>query len=113
MERRPSILMLRVSSLVAAQFFDFGTFTIMIWRHGIAAEGNPIVAHGFVDYGWPIIVLSKLALTILVGAVIVVLDRRDRWGQAGRSLATVVTLIAVFAGLIGGLSNVVRLPVLS
>jgi hypothetical protein len=112
MERPPSILMLRVTSLVAAQFFDFGTFTIMVWRNGIAAESNPIVAHGFADYGWPMVVLSKLALTVLVGAVIVVLDRPERWGRAGRSLATAVTLIAVFAGLVGGLSNVGLPPIL-
>ena len=100
-----SILQIRLASLFAAQFFDFGTFTVMVWRHGIGAEANPIVAQGFADFGLPLVAIAKAALTVLVGAVIVVLDRNARVGRARLGLSAAVTLFAVLAGLTGGLSN--------
>jgi len=45
-EEKP-ILRFRLAAIFAAQLFDFVTFTIMIERHGIDAELNPIVALGF------------------------------------------------------------------
>ena len=52
---RPSgpILRFRLAALLAAQLFDFGTFTLMVGRHGIVAELNPLVAQGFVAFGLP------------------------------------------------------------
>ena len=108
-----SILQIRLASLFAAQFFDFGTFAVMVGRHGIAAEANPIVAQGFADFGLPLVAIAKAALTVLVAAVIVLLDRHDRLGRAGLGLSAAVSLFAVLAGLTGGLSNALPFSVLS
>lgn len=100
------VLRLRIAALVAAQMFDYGTFTLMVDRHGIQAELNPIVANGFAAFGLPIIALAKLALVLLIGSIIVILAHDRRSSQATLRIATFVTLIAVVAGLIGGISNI-------
>lgn len=108
-DRSPSapVVRLRLAALFAAQLFDYGTFTLMVDRHGITAEANPIVAHGFASFGLPMVAIVKLALVILVGAVIVVLGRGGRGHAATPRLAGLVAVLAVAAGLVGGLSNVV------
>jgi hypothetical protein len=100
-----SIVRLRLATILAAQLFDFGTFTIMIARHGIAGEANPIVAQGFVAFGLPIVVIGKVALIVLCGSLQVVLLRSVGSGRASWRLATLVALLAVAAGLAGGISN--------
>jgi hypothetical protein len=100
------VLRLRIAALVAAQLFDYGTFTLMVERHGIRAELNPIVAHGFAAFGLPIIALAKLALVVLIGSIIVILAHDQRASRGTMRIATAVTVIAVAAGLVGGLSNI-------
>jgi hypothetical protein len=100
------VLRFRLATLLAAQLFDFGTFTLMVGRHGIVAELNPLVAQGFVAFGLPILVLVKLALVLLLGSIVVLVGP-DR--QAHRSipgLAASITILGVIAGLVGGISNV-------
>jgi len=105
---RPSgaILRFRLAALLAAQLFDFGTFTLMVGRHGIAAEMNPIVAQGFDYYGLPILVVVKFALVILLGSIVVLLARDRPSRQSVRGLAASITILAVAGGLVGGISNV-------
>ena len=100
------ILRLRLASLLAAQLFDFGTFTYMVGQHGIRAEANPIVAGGFLAFGLPVVAVMKLALVVLVSAVVVMLGREAPIHPSTPRLATLVTVMAVVAGLAGGLSNV-------
>lgn len=100
------VLRLRLAALFAAQLFDYGTFTLMVERHGIGTELNPIVAHGFAAFGLPIVALAKLALVILVGSITVVLGRDPYSRVATTRLATFVTIVAVTGGLIGGISNI-------
>jgi hypothetical protein len=101
------VVRLRLAALFAAQLFDYGTFTLMVDRHGITAETNPIVAHGFASFGLPMVAIAKLALVVLVGAVIVLLGRGGRGRAATPRLAGLVAVLAVAAGLVGGLSNVI------
>jgi hypothetical protein len=101
------VLRLRIAALVAAQLFDYGTFTLMVGRHGIGAELNPIVANGFAAFGLPIVALAKLALVVLIGSIIVILAHDRRSSHGTMRIATFVTMIAVAAGLIGGISNIV------
>lgn len=103
---RGSILRFRLAALLAAQLFDFGTFTLMIGRHGIAAEVNPIVAQGYDTYGLPLLILVKLALVVLLGSIVVLLARDMPTRPAIRGFAAAISVLAVAAGLIGGISNV-------
>lgn len=100
------ILRLRLAALLAAQLFDYGTFTLMVERHGIRAELNPIVAHGFATFGLPIVALAKLALVVLIGSIIVVLAQDRSASRMTTRVAAFVTIVAVVGGLFGGISNV-------
>jgi hypothetical protein len=101
-----AVLRLRVAALFAAQLFDFGTFTVMVGRHGIEAEANPLIAQGFIAYGLPLLALTKAALILLVGSILVLLDRPRELARMTRLVATTVALLAVAGGMAGGLSNV-------
>ena len=51
----------RLATLLVAQLFDSGAFTVMAppWRH---AEAVPLVAQGLGAYGVPLLALVKAAL---------------------------------------------------
>ncbi len=100
------ILPFRVTSLLAAQMFDFATFMLMIQRHGIAAEANPLVAAGFGAFGMPILALMKIALTVLLASIVVILSRGQTERRSGQWLAALISVFAVAGGLLGGVSNV-------
>lgn len=100
----------RLATLLVAQLFDFATFSIMVTRHGIHAEANPIIAQGFMAFGMPLVFTVKLALVVLIGAVVAVLERGGQQ-PARLGLSGSVALFAVAAGLAGGVSNaLVLLP---
>lgn len=105
---RPSgaILRFRLAALLAAQLFDFGTFTLMVSRHGIVAEMNPIVAQGFDTFGMPILVGVKFALVVLLGSIVVVVGRNGHARRSIPGLAASITILAVIGGMVGGISNV-------
>jgi hypothetical protein len=100
------ILRFRLAALLAAQLFDFGTFTLMVGRHGIVAELNPLVAQGFVAFGLPILVGVKLALVVLLGSIVVLVGRHGPSRRSIPGLAASITILGVIAGLVGGISNV-------
>ena len=98
----------RIVALATIQFFDFGTFSVMVARYGPAAEANPIVASLFVDYGLLVLLLAKGAVVLLAASVVVVLARSG--GRAGRGLMRGAVLAAgVIAGMLGGVSNAATL----
>jgi hypothetical protein len=101
------VLRFRLAALLAAQLFDFGTFTVMVSRHGIVSETNPIVAHGFVAFGLPLVAVAKGALVLLVGSILVILGRAWAAAPMTRRVATSVALVAVASGLLGGISNAI------
>jgi hypothetical protein len=103
-----AVVRFRLAALFAAQFFDLGTFSVMVGRHGIAAELNPIVVQGFVGWGMLLVVVAKLALFVLVGSIVVLLARYPA-RRTSLSLAAVVTVMAVVAGFTGGVSNLATL----
>ena len=100
------ILRFRLAAMLAAQLFDFGTFTMMVGKHGIVAEVNPIVSQGFVAFGLPILALTKIALVVLLGSIVVLLARDKPSRRAIPGLAALITVLAVIGGLAGGISNV-------
>ncbi len=95
---------LRIATLALAQALDLATFRIMMSAHGPAAEANPIVSDLFVTHGLPAVVLGKVALVVLIGALSVA-------GRAngGRGVWAVIgglpLALAIAAGLIGGITN--------
>lgn len=92
-----------VLTMVAAQLLDLGTFVTMIRRMGVHAEANPFVVGVLENGGLTSLVLAKLALMVLIGAVAVALVamRRRELARAG----WVVLGCAIVAGVIGGWSN--------
>lgn len=87
-----------------AQAGDLITFVRMIRNEGSAAEANPIVAHGLDSVGLPALVFAKLALFVLVVAIVTVLAHA---GVEGRQrTAAFVATFAVVAGIVGAFSNV-------
>jgi len=102
------VVRFRLAALFAAQFFDLGTFSLMVDRHGIVAEANPLVAQGFADWGMVLVVVAKLALVLLVGSIVVLLAGRPT-RRTSLGLAAVVTVVAVVAGFTGGVSNLATL----
>lgn len=89
--------------LAVAHLFDWASFLIMIARHGLAAEANPIVVTLVEEVGLPGVTLAKLA-TVIFAAGLAVLIAPSR-----RRMAMVLLSFGVAAGMVGGLSNVATL----
>lgn len=90
-------------AVAVAQGGDLVTFLQMIEVHGIEAELNPLVAHGVITLGVPIVIAAKIALVAFVVATFAIVARVHR-----RVAASVITL-AMLAGLLGTFSNVLTL----
>jgi hypothetical protein len=93
-------LPLALGILALAHVFDWASFLVMVGRHGLGAEANPIVVTLFEDAGVPGVTLAKLA-TVAFAALLAVLLAPKR-----RRMAMVLLAFGVAAGLIGGFSNV-------
>jgi hypothetical protein len=89
--------------LLLAHVFDWASFLIMIARHGLGAESNPIVVTLVEQTGVPGVTLAKLA-TVAFAAGLAVLIAPKR-----RRMAMALLSFGVAAGLVGGLSNIATL----
>jgi hypothetical protein len=89
--------------LVIAHFFDWASFVVMISRHGLGAEGNPLVVHVATEWGLTGLTLTKIAAVALSCAVFAVLLPKNR------KLAMLVLAFGVLAGTFGTLSNVISM----
>jgi hypothetical protein len=106
--RAASVGFLRFATLFLAQAFDLATFSVMVARHGSAAEANPLVNDLFDTFGMPAVVLAKLALVVLVGALSLAAatsGNRGAWSMIGG----LPLALAIAAGLIGGITNTATL----
>lgn len=86
--------------LALSHFFDWASFLVMIARHGIGAEANPIVVALVEETGVPGVTVAKLA-TVAFAALLAVLIAPKR-----RRMAMVLLTFGVVAGLVGGFSNI-------
>jgi len=84
---------------VLAHLFDLVSFMVMIGRHGMGAEANPIIVRIEEQLGMPGLTVAKLLAVILAAAVFFVLAPKNR------RLAMTVLLFGIGAGLVGGISN--------
>lgn len=100
----PEPVFIPLLTMAVAQLFDFGTFVVMIRRHGPEAEANPLVAAILTDLGVPAAALVKAALVLLVASIVVIMSGSP--GKIGRRrLAALILGLAVLAGLVGGCTN--------
>ncbi len=97
----PQLLSLAVLAL--AHFFDYASFIVMVDKHGLSAEANPIVVQLAEQAGLPGLTLAKIA-TVTFAALLMVLIAPRR-----RRLAMGLLMFGVAAGLLGGLSNIATL----
>lgn len=92
--------LLALGLLALAQLFDYVSFMVMIDRHGLAAELNPIVVAIANNLGLIGLTLVKAgAVVFLACAVMVLMPRR-------KHVATAVLTVGVVLGFVGGISNV-------
>ena len=89
--------------LVLAHLFDWASFLVMIARHGLSAEANPIVVSLVEETGVPGVTLAKLA-TVAFAALLAIIIAPQR-----RRVAMVLLTFGVVAGLVGGLTNLATL----
>ncbi len=89
--------------LALAHLFDWASFLVMIARHGLGAEANPIVVTLVEETGVPGVTLAKVA-TVAFAALLAVLIAPRR-----RRMAMVLLTFGVAAGMVGGISNIATL----
>ena len=89
--------------LALAHLFDYASFLVMVDRHGLGAEANPVVVHIANELGLPGLTIAKVA-TVGFAAVLMTLIAPKR-----RRLAMGLLMFGVSAGLVGGISNIATL----
>ena len=89
--------------LALAHFFDYASFLVMVDKHGLSAEANPIVVILAQEMGLPGLTLAKVATVAFAGLLMVIIAPKRR------RLAMGLLMFGVAAGLVGGVSNVATL----
>lgn len=92
-----------IGLLILAHLADYVTFVLMVARHGLQAEVNPIVATIAQDHGLLLLTLAKVATVLLVASVFLVV------GRTRPRLAAGVLLFGVLVGGLGAFSNIATL----
>lgn len=89
--------------LAAAQLFDYVSFLVMIERHGLAAELNPIVVTLHEQLGLVGLTVAKAAAVVfLASSATLLMPRRP-------AIAFGVLVVGIVLGVVGGVSNVLTL----
>jgi hypothetical protein len=94
---------LALAALAGAHAFDYVTFLVMVQRHGLGAELNPIVTMLATEVGIPGLTIAKVAAVTFLGATsAVILPTRKR-------LASGLIAVGIVMGMFGGFSNVISI----
>jgi hypothetical protein len=88
-----------IALLILAHAADYVTFLVMVGRHGIGTELNPLVVKLAVDHGVLILTLAKTSAVLLVASTFLVV------GRTRPRLAGSVLVLGVVLGGLGALSN--------
>ncbi|HYI21360.1 MAG TPA: hypothetical protein VEX62_01870 [Candidatus Limnocylindrales bacterium] len=89
--------------LALAHLFDYASFLVMVNRHGLGAEANPIVVMLAQLAGLPGLTIAKIVtVAFAAGLMILIAPHRKR-------LAMGLLVFGVGAGMVGGISNVLTL----
>jgi hypothetical protein len=86
--------------LALAHFFDYASFLVMIGRHGMAAEANPIVVVLHQEIGLAGLTVAKVVTVAFAAAIMFIIATRRR------RLAMGLFVFGVMAGVVGGVSNI-------
>ena len=98
-----AVPLIALGILAVAQLFDYVSFMVMIERHGLTAELNPIVIALANSVGLIGLTLVKAgAVLFLAFAVLLLMPRR-------RHVAVAVLAVGVVLGVVGGVSNVMTI----
>ena len=98
-----AMLVVSLGILSLAQLFDYVSFMVMIERHGLAAELNPIVVALAENLGLVGLTLVKVGAVAFLGfSVLLLMPRRPH-------VAVGVLSVGVILGVIGGVSNVLTI----
>jgi len=89
-----------IGLLIIAHAADYTTFVVMVARHGLTTELNPIVVSIAEEYGLALLTVAKFATVLLVAATFLIV------GRTRPRLAAAVLAVGVFVGGVGTLSNV-------
>jgi hypothetical protein len=89
--------------LALVHFFDLASFVLMVYRHGLTAEANPIVVQIARDAGLPGLTVAKIVTVGFAAIILVLLAPRNR------RLAMGLLMFGIAAGLIGTVSNLATL----
>jgi hypothetical protein len=96
--------LLALATLGIAQALDFATFQLMVARHGLGAEANPIVQGMYQSFGTSGVAAAKVALVVLIASLFIANWGRGRRGIWAASGGLPIAL-AIAAGIIGGITN--------
>ena len=89
-----------IGLLIVAHVADYTTFVVMVAKHGLDSELNPLVAKIAEEYGLALLTMAKFATVLLVASVFLIVVRsRPR-------VATVVLSFGVLVGAMGAFSNI-------
>ncbi|MEZ4597832.1 MAG: hypothetical protein R3C32_14085 [Chloroflexota bacterium] len=95
--------LIAIAALGAAQLFDYVSFMVMVERHGLAAELNPIVVTLHQTVGMVgLTVVKAAAVVFLASTATLLMPRRP-------GVAFGVLVIGIILGVAGGVSNVMTL----
>jgi len=105
LDRAASVTFLRLATLALAQALDLATFAVMVERHGLEAEANPVVTDLFLTHGMVAVVFIKFALIVCIGALSVAALSKERSGGVWRMVGGIPLAFAIAAGLFGAITN--------
>jgi hypothetical protein len=94
---------LGIRLLILAQLADYTTFVVMVARHGLGVELNPLVATLALDHGIFMLTIAKVAAVVLVATTFLVV------GRTRPRLAAAVLAFGVISGGFGAFSNVITI----
>ena len=89
--------------LILAHMADYATFMVMVVRHGLGAELNPLVATLTEEHGLLLLTITKLCTVLLVATTFLVVGRTRPRMAAG------VLGFGVFIGTFGAFSNLITI----
>ena len=89
-----------IAVLIFAHIADYTTFIVMVARHGLGSELNPIVAMLAEDWGLALLTVAKFATVLFVAATFLIVSKQRP------KLGTSVLAFGIFIGGLGAVSNI-------